>query len=198
MREHPNEQRERGRDGQPDPRPTAGASAPRGVVVRQPEQPRGHRDQERLPRGHVTRQGPTRDAQSAKPGDTSVAGQSAVPNPDRTDRPLGHRTRHASNMTDLLSCGGVERGRPWPRDAGIEAALRTAGFQPRASRRVVHYAPWPPVAAWARRWERVADRWLPGLASVLAVRAEPRREPDGRRPGAATAREPVRGGLTRG
>ena len=43
-----------------------------------------------------------------------MAGQSAVPNPDRTDRPLGQRTRHSSNMTDLLSCGGVERGRPWP------------------------------------------------------------------------------------
>jgi ubiquinone/menaquinone biosynthesis C-methylase UbiE len=58
-------------------------------------------------------------------------------------------------------------------DAEIENALRAAGFLPRASRRVVHYGPWPPMARWATWWERVARRWCPGLATVVAVRAEP-------------------------
>jgi ubiquinone/menaquinone biosynthesis C-methylase UbiE len=58
-------------------------------------------------------------------------------------------------------------------DGELQGALRAAGFRSRASRRVVHYGPWPPVASWALRWERVACRRLPQLASVLAVRAEP-------------------------
>lgn len=83
-------------------------------------------------------------------------------------------------------------------DAEIETALRAAGFQPRASRRVVHYGPWPPVAAWARQSERIAGRWCLGLATVLAVGTEPDRAPNGRQPGTAAASKLVRRGPTRG
>jgi ubiquinone/menaquinone biosynthesis C-methylase UbiE len=58
-------------------------------------------------------------------------------------------------------------------DDEIQAALRAAGFLPHASRRVVHYGPWPLVASWALRWERVARRRVPRLAAVLAVHATP-------------------------
>jgi ubiquinone/menaquinone biosynthesis C-methylase UbiE len=57
-------------------------------------------------------------------------------------------------------------------ERGLDRLLAAEGFAPRARRRAVHYLPLVRSARVLARWETLASRVAPGLATFVAVRAE--------------------------
>jgi malonyl-CoA O-methyltransferase len=58
-------------------------------------------------------------------------------------------------------------------EATIRQAAETAGLRLTGRRAAVHYVPTPSPVRWLEWWERTAARWLPALATFVALRFEP-------------------------
>jgi len=84
-----------------------------------------------------------------------------------------------------LFVGSIWRHARFRSEATIRVVAQAVGLRITGRRAAVHYVAAPGVVRWLPAWERAAARWLPALASFVALRLEPeppRQDPSSLRP----------------